>query len=63
MNWKTKYDFWADRTVDGFVYRFRNEFEIQRRAVDEVNFQGWEEFDSPGECRRAWRKICDRSFQ
>lgn len=59
MNWRTKYDFWVDRTVDGFVYRFRDEFTIQRRAVGDVNFQPWDEFRNPGDCRRTWRRLCD----
>ena len=58
-----KYNFWVDRTVDGFVYRFRDEFTIQRRLLNYPNFSMWKEFTNPGDCRREWRRLCDAAAE
>ena len=59
MSWRERYDFWTDRVVDGFVYRFRDEFTIQRRPQHFPNFIPWKDFDNPGDCRLEWRRLCD----
>jgi len=60
MNFKDKYSFWIDRTVDGFVYRF-SEYEITRHAVGAPeHWDAVQEFDNPRETAREWRRICDQ---
>lgn len=61
MNWREKYSFWVDRTVNGYVYRF-SEYEIKRHAVGgPEHFLVWNDFETQAECRRAWRELCDKA--
>lgn len=57
---REKYDFWTDRQVGDYIYRF-NSFDIQRcRAGDKSrHFKVWEDYETQVECHRAWQKLCN----
>jgi hypothetical protein len=63
VNFKDRYNFWTDRTLDGYRYRF-SEFAIKRHAVGSPeHWEVSEEFDDPHKTARAWRTICDRAAE
>jgi hypothetical protein len=61
MSFKDRYSFWVDRTVDGFVYRFR-EYAIKRHLIGgSEHWETWKEFTDPRETAREWRRLCDQA--
>lgn len=63
-DWKERYSYWVDRRVGDYIYRY-GAFDIKRCRADDMarHFRVWRDFETQVECGRAWRDICDRSFQ
>jgi hypothetical protein len=61
-NFREKYDFWTDRKVGDYIYRF-NDGEIRRCRADDParHFKRWRPFDSPFNSIKTWRTLCDQS--
>ena len=59
---REKYDFWIDRQVGKFIYRY-GDFAIKRCRADDAarHFMVFEDFETQVECGQAWRKLCDQS--
>jgi hypothetical protein len=60
MTFKEKYNFWVDRKVAGFIYRF-SDCKIQRHPIAGPDlWTTWKEFNCERACAKAWRDLCDQ---
>ena len=56
-----KYNFWNDRTLKGYAYRYGS-FDIKRRPVGtHGGFRVWKDFETQSESQQAWRELCDQA--
>ena len=63
MSASDKYDFWIDRKVDGFTYRF-NSTGIQRaEAATPHSFRPWKGYRTSNLLITAWRELCDQAAE